>query len=203
MMTEHIDEASALALVALAEDDPQRRDALLHAESCPPCSVLLEQSAELLTVIDDAEQTVPVSRALKERVERAVWGPASQRPALRYVVWSLLGLLSLLLVLLDGHFSEPLSAELGLRCLAYETGLGMLPLPVAGVLYKTGLVRAVSLDLVALSAGFALFGQLLLRTRCEAHGAGLHMLAFHVGGVVLAALIGIAAQSLVNAHIAR
>jgi hypothetical protein len=201
-MTEHIDEAMALALVALDEHDPQRRAAVAHADHCQECASLLEQSAELLSMIDGAGQLPVVSRELKARVERAVFEPPAKRAPWMWGILALLGLSSLVLALLEGHFGEPLSGELGLRCLAYETGLGLAPLPLAALLHRTGTIRLQPLQLVSITTSLALLGQLLLRTRCEAQGAGAHLLAFHVGGVLLAALLGMAGEHLIRTRFA-
>jgi len=192
-----------LAVVALGESDPQRVAALKHADECPACAVLLEQSAELLAVIDDSEPALLVRRELKQRVERAVWGDRSQPSLVLRWLLSALGMISLGLVLLDGHLDQPLSAELGIRCLAFETGIGLAPVPLAALLARTGAVRASALHLVGWTTGFAVIGQLLLRTRCVAHGAGLHLLAFHVTGIVLAALLGVAAEALIRKRLVR
>src|SRR5687768_879199 len=101
-MTEHIDEAAALAVVALPDLDPQRVAALAHAERCERCATLLAESADLLCLIDEVRPARPVSRGLKERVERAVWQQPKWSPSW-YWLLSLLGIASLGLALVDGH----------------------------------------------------------------------------------------------------
>jgi hypothetical protein len=198
-VTEHIEQEQAIALMALPEHDAQRRRALSHAAGCEHCRGLLAEGAQQLLLIEESAPLPVVSRALKERVTAAVWQPPDARWSrpLRWLL-SIIGLISLALVLRDGHLEQPLSAELGLHCLGYELGLGLAPLPVAALVLRLRRVHVAPLPLVALTTSFAFVGQLLLRTRCEASGAGLHLLAFHFGGIVLAGLLAAATGHLLT-----
>jgi predicted anti-sigma-YlaC factor YlaD len=190
-MSEHIDPALALALSALAEEDPERRRAWEHSARCPACRALLDEGAAMLRAIDSQHGPAPIDEALKARVRANVL--ASGRPRSRWEppALALLALTSLLLAFFDGHLERPLAAGVGLHCLLYELGLGMVPVGAMLLLARRGLAALQPLRVGTLAAGFALFGQLLLRSRCPVHDAMLHVLVFHVSGVGLAALLGI------------
>jgi predicted anti-sigma-YlaC factor YlaD len=190
-MSEHIDPALTLALSALAEEDPERRRAWEHAAQCPACRALLDEGAAMLRAIDSEHGLVPVDEALKARVKAAMAKRARLRWQWEPPALALLALTSLLLAFFDGHPERPLALGVGLHCLLYELGLGMLPVAAMLLLARRGLAAFQPLRVGTLAAGFALFGQLLLRSRCPVHEAMLHLLLFHVSGVGLAALLGI------------
>lgn len=202
-MTEHIDPGLSLALLALDASDPERKAALAHAAACPACRRVLEESAELLSRLDESETPEVVSLALKRRIETAVFRAPSVRSQLWRALLPLVLALSLVLSLVDGDFSGPLLARLGVHCLAYEAGFGLGPLPLFVLLARGRSLRAAPGWLALATASLAFCGQLLLRTRCEAEGAGAHLLAFHFGGVVLCAALGALSGHYLRAQPAR
>jgi hypothetical protein len=193
---EHIAPDSALFLVALDDDDPEKRAALDHVRSCEACRRLLTESERLLGVLD-REEAAPLSLppGLEQRVHAAVFGKP-RRLRWEYVAWLLGGLTSLGLLLHDSHPRPELYADIGLRCLRYELGLGTAAF-VAGwfsVRLRKQTPDPLRASVFAMSG--ALVGQMLLRTRCEAADGALHLLAFHVSGVLLAALLSAGATRL-------
>jgi hypothetical protein len=190
-MNEHIDPTSVLALVALPDEDPERRRAWGHATQCPACRALLDEGLAVLRLID-AERTPPppISAALKARVKAAVLAQERARSRWEGPALALVSLVSLLLAFFDGHVGRPLALSVGAHCLFYEIAFGMVPVGSMFLLARRGPIELRPLRIGTFAAGLALFGQLLLRTRCPVHDAGLHLLLFHVSGVVLAALLG-------------
>lgn len=185
-MSDHVDPGLALALAALPEEDPERRAAWRHAAQCPACRALLDDGLLMLQLIDGARVEPRADAALKARVKAAVFA-RERRVRWELPALALFAVVSLLLALADGLPQRPLAVGIGMHCLLYEVALGMVPGGAMLLLARRGLVALQSLRMGALAAGFALLGQLLLRTRCPVHDAGAHLLVFHTGGVVLAA----------------
>jgi len=69
-VAEHIPAEQALFLVALAEDDPEKRAALSHAAQCEACARLLRESTSMLRLLD--EQAAPALEPIDARLEARV-----------------------------------------------------------------------------------------------------------------------------------
>lgn len=193
-MSEHIKPEQSMALMALAEGDPERRAAEAHAASCASCRAHLHEAQTLLSWVDAYAPLPSVDAALKARVRKVVLTAEAPAPW-AFSKWGLaLGmLLSVLLAWLEG---EPggLSPRLGLECLLFENVVAVAPFALTAYLGVRGRIPLVPLNLAAVSMAGALVGQLVLTVRCEAHGTP-HLFAFHVLGVALAAALGYAASS--------
>ncbi len=191
-MSEHVEPELAMALMAFATDDPERRAIERHAEGCPACRALLDEGRLMLGWVDSCATVPRVDPALKARIRAAVLTPQPSQTSAR-ARWALaLGMLvSTVLALLDGAPGE-LSPALGLRCLAYENLVAVAPFAVAVLLGMRGVVRMAPMNLAVVSMAGAIGGQVLLHFRCETR-ATPHLFAFHVVGVALAAAIGYAA----------
>ena len=190
-MSAHLDKDHALFLVALAEDDPEKRAALAHAEGCAACNALLHEGRAMLVLLDRADEQVAVEPALEARILESVRSmPAVRRFGWEYLAWVFGGLFSALLILIDGRPDRPLAPEIGLRCARFELVLAGLALcgTLAFMRFSSARLGPLRGSVVAMTG--ALVGQVLLRTRCEAPDAALHLLVFHGLGVVLATALG-------------
>jgi hypothetical protein len=194
-VVEHLAADSALFVLALADDDPEKRAALSHARECEGCRELLEEGRSMLQLFDGVgseqaeEASSYMNAAFEARVRAAVYaGERAPR-------WTQLGLLlgalaSLALLIFDADLARPLQAGLGVRCLFYELQFGVLAFVAGGLVGRRYLTQYGAWQSALAAMGGALVGQALLHTRCEADGAALHLLLFHVGGVLVATLLG-------------
>jgi hypothetical protein len=203
-VAEHIPAEQALFLVALAEDDPEKRAALSHAAECEACARLLRESTSMLCMLDEqaAPALEPIDARLEARVRAAVLaqpaaaGWAAQLLAVvqahwEHFAWLVMGLLSGWLIWHDGKPNRPLEALVGLHCLRYELICASAAFGVGVAATRLTGARALGpLRSSVLAMAGALVGQVLLRTRCEAADAALHLLVFHGLGVVLATALG-------------
>jgi hypothetical protein len=197
----HIDEERALFLVALDDDDEDKRAAFAHAESCLACATLLRESTAMLRMIDEefSQPMAAVDPALAARVRAAVFAPAPARFHFERLAWLLGAIASGLLILLDGRTGEPLAPLLGLHCLRFELLFGAGAFAAGIAVTRLRAARGFGpLQGSVLAMTGALVGQILLRTRCEAHDAALHLLVFHGLGIVLASVLGGLAGRLVQ-----
>lgn len=205
-MDEHLDESSAMFLVALSGDDAERRAAEAHVATCGQCRAVWQESQQLLVMLDSAAQPDPVSPALLQRVHAAVSNAqVEQRPwYARRGAWGFLAGAVASLLLFWSQLGAAVPAELqaqgqpgvGWDCTGFELGLAASAFAL-GVLWARRAAREfgpMQASLIAMSG--ALVGQWLLESRCEAEQTALHLLVFHVAGVALAALLGAAAGGL-------
>jgi hypothetical protein len=197
----HIDEERALFLVALDDDDAEKRAAFEHAATCAACTTLLRESTAMMRMIDEElpRLSTAVDPALASRVRAAVLAPAAPRFHFERLAWVLGAIVSGLLILLDGHADEPLAPLLGLHCLRFELLFGAGAFAAGVAVTRLRAARGFGpLEGSVLAMTGALVGQILLRTRCEAHDAALHLLVFHGLGVVLATALGGVAGRLIQ-----
>jgi hypothetical protein len=193
-MSEHMLPERSMAVMALAADDPERRDAQQHAAHCPQCRALLDEAQTLLDWVDAYAPLPAVDPALKARVRNVVLG--GQVPLQRVVPKWVLALGMLLSLALAWFEGEPggFSPLLGLKCLLFENAIAVAPSALTAYLGVRGRIALQPLNLAAVSMAAALVGQLTLLVHCEAK-ATPHLLAFHALGVALAAALGYAATS--------
>jgi hypothetical protein len=190
-MTGHVSNKRALFVVSLPESDPHRRKAYAHAQTCQACARVLQESAQLLELIDRSNTPVTVDEQLAARVKHAVLGvaPAAQRRWPR-AFWVLGAALSGLIAWLDARPGPSFGSEGGLDCMLFENAYALAACGVCAVWAHT---RKRAIDpwtgaLVGMSG--ALLGQLLLRTHCDSAHAALHLFAFHVLGVLVGSGLG-------------
>ena len=200
-MTGHITEELALALMAVAPDDPERRDAFAHAAECSTCRALLEESQAMLRMLDGDGELPAIDPAFKARVRTAVLGSTPARKRARWQSWGLVlgAVLSLGMVWGDAH-AGPAMPALGIRCALYELGCAVVPLALVGVSALRGVLRVEPRGLALAAMTGALVGQALLLTECPAQGAVAHTLPFHFVAVLLAATLGLAAGRMLPAR---
>src|SRR5262245_47342101 len=67
-IADHIPKDRALLLAALDHDDPERRAALDHAETCSACGKLLARATSVLSLIDAQRIDMNVDQRLKARI---------------------------------------------------------------------------------------------------------------------------------------
>jgi hypothetical protein len=198
-MSDHISEDLALILAALDQDDPERRAALAHAESCPACARLLTRGASVLGLIDAQRACAKVDPQLRARILASIDRFQAddefqqERPGTRWEPIALVigALLSIALALLDGRERQGLFPDHAPLCIMWQM-LGTT-LSLSGVrlwAHRRSAWRASALRLAVVAMGGALGGQLWLRIRCPSHDAGLHLFTFHVTGVLLGVLLG-------------
>jgi hypothetical protein len=202
-VAEHIPAEQALFLIALEEDDPEKRAALAHAAECEACGRLMRDSTALLRLFDEeaAPAHEPIDPQLEARVHAAVFAqePAAGSGHWESLAWVVMGLLSGWLIWHDGKPNRPLEATVGLHCLRYELLCAFAALSVGVVATRLSGARALGpLRSSVFAMAGAVVGQILLRTRCEAPDAALHLLAFHGLGVVLATALGSLAGRLLS-----
>lgn len=195
-MTAHLDPDQMLAVVALAEDEPERVAAYEHAASCAECRALLRAHEQLLSSIDDAFAPAPISPALAARIQARVF---PQRWPKLVLVSSWIA--SLLLVLLPAHQVGALSSAIGMHCALSESAFAVAPLGIAAWMSRGGKLRPDPIKF-AVTGGFAgVVGQLWLRNHCPAHGSTLHAFAFHFLIVIAISLVaGMIGQRLLSAQ---
>jgi len=186
-VSEHIAADHALAVLALAPDDPERQRALEHARQCQACQALLAEGTQLIALLDEGLGQVPVlDPGLATRVHAAVHAPS------RWGLVSLLlgGALTLFLAWFALHHTGAQASHNGVRCFLFEQAFAAAGFGL-GVVYARNLSGRVSaLQWAAIAMGGALAGQALLLLRCNGSGAALHILFSHVLGVACASVLG-------------
>jgi len=192
MSDDHISEDLALILAALAPDDPERRAALAHAESCAACARLLERGASMLGMIDAQPLTVEVDPRLKARILASVDRLEAERSGTRWEPYAIAigALLSVVLASFDLHVRAGLFPARAPLCVMWQLLGATLSVAGVGVWARAWAWRASPLRLGVVAMAGALIGQLWLRARCPTLDAPQHVFAFHVSGVLLAALLG-------------
>lgn len=191
-MSEHIPEDLALVLAALERHDPERLAAVAHAESCPACARILERGASVLAMIDSQQLPVRVDPRLKARVLASIEALDGRRAARPWepIALAVGALLSIALVLYDGHGREGLFPQRAPMCVMWQLLGALISLAGVGLWARGWAQRASPLSIATVAMGGGLVGQLWLRVRCPTHDAELHSFAFHVTGVLFAGLIG-------------
>lgn len=192
-MAEHLDESSAMFLVALDPQDAERRAAEQHVSQCAQCQTVWQESLSLLALLDQAAKPEPVSEALLQRTQQAL----PERPTGLWG-WVLGGLCSL--GLLWAQLGAPVHAaghaEASWRCTGFELALATAAF-VLGAVGARALARELGPARASLAAmSGALLGQWLLASRCESEQTALHLLVFHVAGVAVSACLGAVAGQL-------
>jgi hypothetical protein len=191
-VTQHMSTKRAVFLASLAESEPAKRKARAHAAVCASCAKLLQESEQLLALIDhSAQPMLAVDTQLAERVRHAVFGAApAPRRRWPWLAWLSGGALSALMIWLDVRPNAALGPGTGLDCMLWENGFALATC-VAGAIWARTRERAIDPwtgSVVGMSG--ALLGQLFLRTHCEAAHAGLHLLTFHLLGVLIGTSLG-------------
>jgi anti-sigma factor RsiW len=196
-MSEHIPKDLGLILATMDDDCAERIAAEQHAETCPACAETLRRGRALFELIDAQAEEVQVDARLKQRILQAVAQAPQRASTPGKALLLVLGLLlSVLLAWFDGRARSGLYPARGHLCLLWELLGATLPLAAAGLYALRRRWRPEPLQLAVIASGGALAAQLWLHWRCPTHDAGLHLLAYHVSGVVLAALLGLAAGQL-------
>jgi hypothetical protein len=199
MAQQHLSPEATLFLVALDDDDPEKRSALEHARTCASCQRLLRQSEQMLELIDhDVAQLPAIATQLEAQIGAAVaveQARSKRRARWRTAAaWVVGAAVSALLAWNDATEHATSSQLLGGRgCLMDEQVFGLFAF-AAGALWAKGAARRygpASASVAAMSGAF--IGQVWLRTHCQTPHAALHLLTFHVLGVVVAAALGAAA----------
>jgi hypothetical protein len=194
----HLVADSALFVIALADDEPEKRAALDHARECPDCEALLEEARALLQMFeqecaqeDHALQSAALDPGFEARVHATVYAPARAAQRSRFSQWCLLlgALLSGLMVAFQAR-AGAMQVGLGTRCFFYEQAfaLGSLALGMLSARKYLSTISPYQSALMAMTG--ALVGQAILQVRCEADGAVLHLLLFHALGVAVATALG-------------
>jgi hypothetical protein len=191
-MSDHISEELALILAVLDQDDPERRAALAHAESCAACTRLLQRGAAVLSLIDAHPVDVKVDPRLKGRILASVDKLEEERVGTRWEPYALAigALLSTALALLDVGLRDGLFPARAPLCFMWLMLGALSSLAGVGIWARGWALQSSRLRLAVVAMGGALIGHLWLRVRCPTHDAPLHALTFHVSGVLLAALLG-------------
>jgi hypothetical protein len=192
-VSEHLESEELLALSVSTEDDAAQRIARKHVESCAYCAARLLENQALFALLDGENQPAAVSPALRARVLSSVAGrPTRVSPWARLAIAAAL-VTSILLAYLDGRGSElrlsNLVPSLGAHCLAFQGAFSAIPLVVGLALSRAGKVVLPPLPFAAWSMGFAVVGQVALRTHCAAHDLSVHLFAVHFVGVLLAGAV--------------
>lgn len=202
-MLEHLAEDSALFVLALADDDPDKRAAMAHARECSSCQRLLEEGRSLLELFDAdaAASQVPIDPAFEARVRAAVFPSASPLRARVAKLGLLLGgLASLLMLALEADVARPLHFEIGVHCLVFEQLVALASLAAGFAVGRRYLSEFGPWQSALSAMSGALVAQWLLQWGCEAEGAAVHLLLFHAGGVLIASVLGAFAGRLAPAQ---
>ncbi|MEY4580354.1 MAG: hypothetical protein RL701_5057 [Pseudomonadota bacterium] len=204
-MTEHLATERALFVLALETDDPERREALAHAEQCAPCRELLAETRELMRLLDtevaQAAVVAKIDPAFEARVHAAVYANAAAQAPKVWANWARIGvgigaLVSLLLAWVDLKQSPAFDMRIGMHCFFYEQAfaVGAFALGLASAKrYRVQSVLQGAWPSAFCAMTGAVAGQGVLLWRCHAHGAGVHLLLFHVLGVAVATALAAAA----------
>jgi hypothetical protein len=184
-MSEHLEPADVLALVALRHEDPERERARAHAETCVECSALWADGERMLSVIDRSFELPAVEPALHARVALRLYPKRWPRLVL-VTSW----LSSLMLVMLTTTGAGELASASGRHCALGEAAFAVFPLAAAAWLTRAGRARLDATSFAALTGVGALVGQLWLRGHCPVHDAAYHAFAFHFLVLVGASLVG-------------
>jgi hypothetical protein len=201
IVSEHIDADHSLFVLALDPEDPERQRALGHAAHCDACQKLLDESAQLLALIDVGLDSAP---ALDPKLEQRIRDAVRPDTAAISGGWLWLGaMLSALLAFVAWRGGEGHAPHAGVSCFVFEQGF-------AAASFGLGLLRArrlgahmTAVPSAAFAMAGALAGQAVLLWRCGAAGAALHILAAHVLGVGCAALLAALWASYANTRRAR
>ena len=190
-MSDHISEDLALILAVLDPDDPERRAALAHAQSCTACSLRLERAASMLQLIDVDPVHVEADPRVKARIFASIDRLEAERPAQRWEPWALAigALLSSALALLDLRVRAGLFPARAPLCVMWLMLGATLSVAGVSVWARRWAWQASPLRLGVVALGGALMGQLWLRVRCPTHDAPLHVFTFHLSGVLFAVLL--------------
>ena len=203
-MSEHVDAARSLFLVALPSDDEERLAAEAHAARCEECAQLLAEGRELLGVVDEGPSGAPIDPVLRAQIRERVLGESRSRPSIWAPLWLFAMLLaSLGMAWLDGRADAGLGAAEGVKCVRMEILLAVVPFALSGWLMLREVIAPQPLTLAATTMAGGLVGQVLLRSMCHAGDGHAHLLVFHVGGVLLSALLGYLGHRVVVARLAR
>jgi hypothetical protein len=191
-MSDHISEDLALVLAVLDPDDPERRAALAHAESCSACAQLLERGASVLNRIDTHPVNMVVDPQLKARILASVDRLEAARSGTRWEPYAIAtgALLSIALALLDFRARAGLFPTRAPLCVMWQLLGATLSVVAVSTWARTWVWRTSPLRLAVVAMSGALLGQLWLRVRCPTHDAPVHVFTFHVSGVLLATLLG-------------
>lgn len=181
----HLEPEQLLAVVALAPDDPERREAYGHAQGCPRCAALLREHEEMLGMLDAVFAPAPVSPALAARIHARVY--PRRWP---YLVLVSTWLASLVLVFGVAQAPARLAAEIGSHCALSEALFAVAPLGVGAWLSRAGRVRLEPVGFAAIAGAAGLVGQGWLRAHCPVHGVVLHAFVFHFLVVLALSLLG-------------
>jgi hypothetical protein len=205
-MTEHLESEQLLALAALrVRHDPRGLAAVVadttlnsayeHLTTCSYCEARLLENEAVFALLDGEDRPAAVSPALRSRVLASAAQVAPERAS-----WSRLAIAAALaasvaLAWFDGRGSNPfrlsdLAPHLASHCLSFQGAFSAIPLVVGMALSRAGKVRLEPLAFAAWSMGFAVLGQVALRTHCGAYNLSVHLFAFHFVGVLLAGLLG-------------
>lgn len=205
-MTEHLESEQLLLLAALrARHDPRGRAAVVadasldsayqHLTTCSYCEARLLENEAVFALLDGEDRPAVVSSALRARVLASARQVAPERaPWARLAILAAL-VASVALAAFDGRGSNffrlsDLAAHLAGHCLIFQGAFAAIPLVVGMALSRAGKVRLEPLVFAAWSMGFAVLGQVALRTHCGAYNLSVHLFAFHFVGVLLAGLVG-------------
>ena len=198
----HLAADSALFVLALADDDPEKRAAMAHARECSSCQRLLDEGRAMLELFDADAAAAPVSidPAFEARVRAAVF-PSKNPVRARVAKLGLLlgGLASLLMLALQANVAQPLQFEIGVHCLVFEQLAALASLAAGFVVGRRYLAEFGPWQSALSAMSGALVAQWLLQWGCEAEGAAVHLLLFHVGGVSIASMLGALAGRLTPA----
>lgn len=187
-VSEHIASDHALYLLALAPGDPERRHALEHAAQCEACQALLDESAQLLGLLDHGlSELPPLDPGLAARVQAAL----APQPSRWTWLWIASGsALTLFLAWFALQHSAHQAQHDGVRCFAFEQGLAAVAFGLGALYARQIRTRLPALHWASIAMTGALAGQALLLLRCNANGAALHILLSHVLGVACATALG-------------
>lgn len=193
-MAPHFDADRALFVLALAQDDPEQREALAHARECESCRQVLREAEAMLALFDassaeefrEAEQQI--TPAFEARVRGAVLGAPRSRH-LSQLALIIGALLSALMVWTRAQPEHTAYALEGVRCVLYEQTFAAISLGL-GLMFGRRYLSIGPWQGASLAMVGALVGQELLQTRCHAEGAVVHLILFHALGVALATLLG-------------
>jgi hypothetical protein len=204
-VTEHLESEQLLALAALrARDNPRAlqseadvslKGALEHVTTCSYCEARLLENEAMFALLDRENAPVVVSPALRARVlTSAVEVQEVGSPWARLAILAAL-VASVALAWFDGRGSNPLRLSdlvpsLAGHCLGFQGAFSAIPLVVGMALSRAGKVNVEPLPFAAWSMGFAVVGQVALRTHCGAYNLSVHLFAFHFVGVLLAGVVG-------------
>lgn len=185
-MSEHLDEEALLALAAGEAGPVVGQAERTHVQGCADCTRRLVELRALWSLLAQTHALPAVSPRLRARALSAA--PRGGRARL-YAALAIFA--SAWLSWFDGQAGAPKLASLGWgsHCLGLESAFALLPLVVGAVLSRAGKLRLEPMRYAAWTMGFAVVGQVVLRSHCRAHDVTAHLFAVHFGGVLLAGAI--------------